>query len=240
MITEVGAASAFTYVSTFPTSWAIPKPSGAAAGDYLWLQLTYQTYVSLSSLAGWTLDASRIVTGLQGLSVLHLQLTGGEGSTIPSPTMSAGDNFSGVCTAALRGVDPSNPVDVIGSWADQASFGTGVAAPSVHTVIANDLLLGFFGEQGYNGVTVTVPSGMTKETESQGHFCVSTLATQAVATPGDTGTRMFSAASQGSALLIAVKPLVAPVVVRPRRSDLRVRGGGIIPVNRGGLLGAGR
>lgn len=198
-ITDIGTAQA--YNGAAGSSVTITKPTGAAAGDYVYVILTTSLAQSLPTVAGWTLLTSTSVPGQSRHGVYRRKLDGTE-SASPMATfpLGASGNFSLVRTPALRGVHATTPERSIGAWGFQNNAAT-VPAPGV-TAKVNDRLLGFYGQQGANAA---ISSPMTEFTESAGNFSSSTICSANVTVDGATGVRVFSAAANGAAVLIDLR-----------------------------------
>ncbi|MEY2569013.1 MAG: hypothetical protein QOE35_3542 [Actinomycetota bacterium] len=201
------------------SSLALQTPTGVAAGDVMIAQVAAGggSNTTITAPAGWTaVDTKNNGTKVNEM-VAWKVATASEPATSAWTLTGTPEASGGV--VAYSGVDGTAPVDVF-SDTKSASSGTSHIASTVVTPRSNDQLLSFFALK--TGTSLTPPTGMTErwDAASTGGTVanqITALATdQAVAAPGDTGTRTAtSAAAADSAMVtVALKP-AAPAANEP-------------------------
>jgi hypothetical protein len=177
------------------TTLAIPTPAGVQPGDVLVGAIAVRGNPTVVPPAGWTLLLNtRGGNTMRELSFVHV--VGGSEPPISTWTFSSSQAAAGGI-AAYVGVDPLDPVDVLGGQANASSIQ--VTAPSVTTTGNARLLVGIFGI----GVATALapPSTMLERIEvamGSGRRTVALAMTEEpLATPGATGTRIAVAGVAG-------------------------------------------
>jgi inosine-uridine preferring nucleoside hydrolase len=210
-----GAISA-TYPSESTTSLHLNVPAGAAAGDVLIASLGFGSSVAtsqpiLAAPSGWTLVSKTNRDPTATLAVYQHVLAAGETGFTWTTSIPVG---GAIFLSAFGGVDTTNPVDTFGG---QVVTATGaVAAPSVTTTGANELLLAsyFAYKSGAVGTSWSPPSGMAEIGDAHnGGSRSGTIDYGAQATAGATGPETATASSsQDYAIgaLVALRPTASP------------------------------
>src|SRR5205823_1939677 len=135
------------------SSLIIPTPAAAQPGDVELAAVDTRGAPSVIAPAGWTLVRSD-ANGTTITQRVYVHVVGASEPASYSWTWGSAQGASGGIVA-YSGVDNANPVDVSGG---QTGAGTAVAAPSVTTTAANELLVGFFGTAA--AATFTAAPGM--------------------------------------------------------------------------------
>jgi RHS repeat-associated protein len=204
-ITLIGESSATA--ATGAASLTVSLPSGAQAGDQIFVDSTQSSTTVVTPPSTYTLVKSVASGGTSpkaGTSVFRHTVVPGDTSV--TLTYTGTTSVKAVVLADYRGIDPSLPVDVVGSGS--TAGGTTVVAPSVSAAYANDQLLIFQGARGtFAASTWTAPSGTTERVQVNSQANVSAgLADQALTAPGATGTRTssFGASTNLTTVILAI------------------------------------
>ncbi|HEY0191489.1 MAG TPA: hypothetical protein VGC42_10240 [Kofleriaceae bacterium] len=191
-----GTTKAFRAASTATKTTTAAKPTGTVAGDFLLAALEVDADpASITPPAGWTLVRDQLAGS--GASIYHALVyshvaTGGEPAsyTFAAPA----GVYVDIQIAAYQGI---TAVDAVAST---SATGGSIAAPSVTTTGAGEILVTIF--EDFEGGTWSTASGMTLRT----NFDSNSLQDQARPTAGATGTRTATdAAGALAAFSIALK-----------------------------------
>jgi hypothetical protein len=163
--------------------------SGVAAGDQILVASTQTSGTSITAPAGYGLVGTYTSgSGSSAAKTIPWRKTATGGET--SITIGYGFASSESAAAAVyRGVDPTNPIDAIGTGS--TSSGTSLSVASVTTTLSGDRLVVLQGATGNLwGAPWTAPSGMTQQTQAVSNsFTAAAIADQTQASPGPTGSR---------------------------------------------------
>jgi hypothetical protein len=193
-------------VRSFSTSTTatVAKPASVVAGDLLVLVYAADD----GNISAMTLPAgfTEISATTNGVGLGHLKI-GTKTATASEPT----SYTVGATAGASYRVDMFSVQDAdvavapVVATVQTPSSSTTHTAPSVTAAGPNDLLMSIASvEYAVNSSTVswTAPSGMTEMTDSTDGWITTTVARQALASSGATGTRTFSLANSPSAQAI--------------------------------------
>lgn len=187
---------------------SVTKPSGTVDGDLL-LAVHYQDpdgAPASQTASGWTQVGSTQDNG-NGSTKLWRKAASGEGASYTF----GGDGSASSVVIVIRidGHNAGSPIDVTGTFGT-GSTSTSHVSPSVSPAGSDSLLVcGAYGlVAGAQTVTYTAPGSMTERADLQppGTWIVGTLATEALAASGATGTRTFnsSASKPWNAFAVAI------------------------------------
>jgi hypothetical protein len=204
--TAVGFRSSSSAGTGGATSLAIAIPAGVQPGDVLVGGIAVRGNPTVGPPPGWALLMStRSGNALRTLSFVHV-VGIGEPSNATWTFSSQQVAVGGI--AAYVGVDPLDPVDVLGAQANATS--TLVTAPSVTTTLSGCRLVGLFGIAV--GTAMSPPSTMLERVEvvmASGRRTVTLgITDEQLSAPGATGTRIAVAGIAGVNVgqLIALRP----------------------------------
>ncbi|OYW84522.1 hypothetical protein B7Z17_03955, partial [Candidatus Saccharibacteria bacterium 32-49-10] len=153
------------------TTVGIAMPTGVVQNDVMVAAITFQggTGVTVTPPTGWNLVQRQDSTTTLGQALYWKLAAAGESGTY-TWTLSKSRKASGVIMA-YSGVNTASPIDISGGQANASS--ATITAPSVTTTVANDMLVGFFGENAGTAFTATtlgtsiVASGFSTGTGKQ-------------------------------------------------------------------------
>ena len=122
------------------TSKAVDMPNGLAAGDTVVVGFCVNNTPTVSA-SGWT---SRIFEGINGAALAVLTRRVDDAGTFPTSVTFTLSNSqrANAGASAWRGVDPDDPIDVIGTFAE-VGVANSVTAPSVTTTENGGMALAF-------------------------------------------------------------------------------------------------
>jgi len=188
------------------TTVSVAAPAGMTAGDVLLAGVAVRGQPTITAPAGWTFVQRQQNSTTMGQAIYtHVVASSGEPSsytfTLSSSQAAAAAVFD------FSGVDTTNPVDVSGGQINASS--SSIAAPSITTSAANEVVVGLFGIG--SSTTVTAPSGMHGDGQAAstaGTYKVTLEgADQLITTAGATGSRTATAANSAASIgqLIALR-----------------------------------
>ncbi len=195
------------------TSLTINKPAGVVEGDVMVAQVTVRggTGTGITAPTGWTLLDRNNSTTTLGQADYYRVAGSSEGASYQW-NFSATQKASGGIIA-YSGVAEDSPIDNNGAahGGKNSVSGTGVTAPSITTVTANAMLVGFFGTA--TGTTFT-NAVLTEEYDtastggSAGTRCTSEGADGIQAVAGASGAKVATAAVAAVNIgqLLALRP----------------------------------
>ncbi|HEX3722232.1 MAG TPA: RHS repeat-associated core domain-containing protein [Nitrolancea sp.] len=161
----------------------------AQAGDQILLLVNQSSTESSSAPAGYVnVGGFKPANAGETLSVWRKTATGGESSATVG--FSGSSLYSRTIIALVyRGVDPTNPIDQLGS-AGTGLLKTSVTTPSLTTTVDGDeLVLAEDALTNLPGTTWKPPSGMTTESSASTLVVSAAVADQSLGNAGSTGTR---------------------------------------------------
>ncbi len=202
-----------------PTSITLTAPTGVAATDVVLAVFYFDggTGVTFTPPAGWTLAVRTNSTTVQGQAVYWA--LGNVASY--AFTLGGAPTIIGF-TLAYTGVDNTTPMDVAAVGQANVS-GTLITAPSIITVTANAMLVGFFGI--LSNSTFSLEFGTHRQSGSFAgqNASVSVDAADAVqAATGASGTKTATAsvAAVNIGQLIALRPVAASLTFTVNTSSV--------------------
>ena len=199
------AAGTFVCNSANTTTIVLVAPAGVAATDVVEAVIFVSdgTGTSITPPTGWTL-VNRTDNGTVGGMAVYWAL-----GNVASYTFSLGGNNGNMGFAiAYIGVDNTTPMDAAGVGQANASSAT-ITAPSITTVTANAMLVGFFGINSVS--TFTAVFGTIEKSGSCAGDLNAALAgadaIQATAGASGTKTETASVAATNIGILSALRPV---------------------------------
>ena len=221
-IRAVGAAA----TGDSPASLTPAAPAGNAAGDVVLCVIIFQggNVPTITPPAGWTLRLRIDSTTVYGMAVYSALGS----ATFGAYTISAAAGAMLAVTIGYQGVDTTTPMDATAVGQANASSAT-VTAPSITTVTANAMLVGFFGWYSGTGVAAPTWSGLFGSDRGAKSFVGSIVpdsvavemvdAIQAAAGASGSKTATASVASTNVGILVALRPAAAVSNPFTQRSD---------------------
>ena len=211
-VTLQGSAS--VYESASATSAVIPYPAGIVAGELLLAQIAHSASTSISTApSGWTnLEATAGSGGGPGIGVFYRWADGTETGSVTFATSSTAGRVTGLMQrwAGVSSAIVDTPV-----VENAAGIVVSYDSPSVSTATAGTLILHNIALNAGSASDINTPSGMTKVTGSTGTGRRLSVFTQAMPTPGSTGTLTWTQTSttalQWTSASIALRPSGATV-----------------------------
>ena len=200
------------YGSDSTTRLTLQVPAAAQAGDVLVASLGFgktgaTTLPVLTAPTGWMLVDRTNQSPVGSLAVYRHVLAAGESTFTWTTDVTVG----GVAfLAAFAGVDPQNPVDLAAG--SLSGKGTAVAAPSLNTTAAGDLLVASYFAYNSRGTSTSwsPAAGMTEIGDGSNSGSRSASIDYAMQAPaGATGTKTATASVQqdyGLGVLSALRP----------------------------------
>jgi hypothetical protein len=193
-------------------SLSIPLPAGTVPGDLLLAVVGHQggTARSMTPPSGWTaVPNADYAQGTNARIHAWYRFAGPDEPASYTFTLTGGsaqDSAGGIL--AIAGARAPGPIDASLGQVNGTNS-TAVTAPALAPSLANALLV--FGGSANGAVTFTPPAGMTEQLDraTTGTYKVATsVATQALAVAGPTGTRIatISSAVKSAAIAIAIAP----------------------------------
>lgn len=186
-ITLVGSPT--LYESDGVTSAVIPIPSGVAVGDLLVATVTHSTNAAIATPSGWSLTFGRASSSGIYTVKLHRFAVSGDvaGGSYTVATSGTAARVTGMMYA-LRGVDPTTPVDVtpvsVGVNATTAPL-----VPSMTTVTANTFIDCTASVNSSASETLTAPAPFVELVQNvTGAGRRQAIATRTAPSAGATGT----------------------------------------------------
>lgn len=203
-------------------SLTVTKPTGTVDGDILlaWAYLETNTNSWATVPAGWTAIA---LTGASNAGKFRMDLwwkrAASEGASWAwIPTTNAWRTIA--CVAYSSNTGTGTPIDVTGTFANGNAVN--LAAPSITTTAANDMLLGLGGN--FQGAAFTESGAAATERVDFGGIVVSEALRVSA---GATGTTTFGAGSADyvvghTSLLLTSSGAAASASSLPRRGPWRI------------------
>lgn len=194
------------------TSLSIAMPTGVVQGDVMVMAVTARgTQATITPPTGWTSLQKHATTG----TIITQQMfwkQAGAGEAGPYVwTLSTSGKASGVILAYTN-TAPSSPIDVSGGQANSTASAT-ITAPTVTTTVANDMLVGFFGEANSATYTATTMTTLQASSFSTGGTATTRTGTagadQLLGAAGATGTKTATTGTTSSVNIgqvVAIKP----------------------------------
>jgi RHS repeat-associated protein len=208
-ITLVGTASGG---DTSSTSLQVNLPGGTTTNDTILVTATLQNSKTVNTPSGYTLVGT-YTSGSTNTSAKVVLFRKKATSSDTNVTVTFGNNTPKAVTVAVyRGVQPDNPIDLVGT-PGTATPGTSVVAPSISTNNASEQLVMLQGATTASAAgTWTAPTGMSEQVQHNGGTTIQGgIADQALTNSGATGTRTatYSQSAQLVGVLIALRPAIA-------------------------------
>jgi len=205
-ITKRGEATA---TSVAALSLAIPKPTGAVAGDVLVAGMSVGGPTTVTPPTGWTAIASpqaTFDTGGPTVYGAYRAITASDDATTSYTFTFSASNPSGGGIACFVGVDTTTVLDVAASTVATAT-NVATVALAVTTVTAGAWLVGSVGANS-TSVTFTIPAGMTSIWFAGAGNKTNTTDYQEQATAGASGDKTWtlSASRAAAGWLTALRP----------------------------------
>ena len=204
--TVTAVSSTTANAATASTAVALPKPSGATAGDVLVASFTADKNPTAAGPGGLDRDRQRALISSGARVFAYYRVVGSADPATYSWTLSTAVKWGGGMTA-YRGVDTTTPLDSAVATAVNTSYtATSIAVPSVTTASNGAMLIGGLGFDSSNPAA-TPPTGWTERWETAGGQ-IAEQADRTQATAGATGTATwtFSSAKAVAAWRTALKP----------------------------------
>jgi len=219
-IAQVGTA---TSASSTGSSITISKPSGVAAGNIMIANIALYCQgggnscnaFPATSLSGWTqITAQPGGNGRSYAAVLYKVAGASEGSSYTF-LLSGNASTAEGAIVAFSGLDPTTPVDVVGTMSVSSGTSASVSAASITTLTTNAAVI-MFGQSTHAGptwsgwTTATSPGALTEIYDNQSSGGASVGAAWALKpTTGATGagSATLSAADYNGRILIALRHL---------------------------------
>ncbi|NIZ92024.1 PKD domain-containing protein [Kineosporiaceae bacterium B12] len=193
--------------NTATTSVSVDVPSGAVTGDLLVAAVSVRGAPTLSPPAGWSLVRLDSNGTTSRTAVYQHRLSAGDAPLLTWRLSSAQAATLGV--VAYSGVSSASPVDVDAGLVTSAA-GRSIAAPSVTTTTAGDVVVGVFSSAV--AATWTPPAGTTERvdvaTSTTTYKVSQSIVDLLRPVAGATGTwaATASASGAGTGQLVALRP----------------------------------
>ena len=197
----------------------VQKPSGVLTGDLMVVAIDLPTTINITIPTGWTQ-----VRHVQGLAVYVKSATVNEPNTWTwqfAQGSSQTPSWWGWVCVAYSGAATAAPLVNVETGAQVIGAGTSITMASVNTTRANTMLLGILaGLHAFPAWNATPPGSMTERGEAAWSNSSNrggvTVAEEAIAATGATGTRVFTTAASligGAYVILALSPPPPPTIV---------------------------
>lgn len=184
--------------TTTSTSFAVPTPTGFAAGDLLFCVLNVDSKsATVTAPSGWTLDQDiQTSLALGNRTRTYYKFADGSEGGSQTWTISVAQRGSGTMLG-FSGADTVKPVDVKATQNNSTSS-TSQVAPSLTPTVTGGILV--CSASAFINGSYTPPGGMTEQSDQANVDTTTTVATLSGLTTAATGAKTFTASTSSGSI----------------------------------------